>query len=109
MVPAIGVKPMTYYCKSIALSTELHQHFEFLEDKRIVTPPNYKAVTLSANLPKKISEATSYSHRGKPQLPSALESLTSVFSMGTGVASLPSSLHYCMDTMASAIPQHVVL
>ncbi len=27
----------------------------------------------------------------KPQLPSALESLTSVFGMGTGVASLPSS------------------
>ena len=26
----------------------------------------------------------------KPQLPSALESLTSVFGMGTGVASLPS-------------------
>ncbi len=30
---------------------------------------------------------------GSPQLPSALESLTSVFGMGTGVASLPSSLH----------------
>ena len=31
---------------------------------------------------------------GSPQLPSALESLTSVFGMGTGVTSLPSSLHY---------------
>ena len=31
---------------------------------------------------------------GSPQLPSALESLTSVFGMGTGVASLPSSLHF---------------
>ena len=30
---------------------------------------------------------------GSPQLPSALESLTSVFGMGTGVTSLPSSLH----------------
>ena len=39
--------------------------------------------------------ATSYSHRGSPQLPSALKSLTSVFGMGTGVTSLPSSLDYC--------------
>ena len=31
---------------------------------------------------------------GSPQLPSALKSLTSVFGMGTGVTSLPSSLHY---------------
>ena len=36
------------------------------------------------------SLATSYSHRGKPQLPSALKSLTSVFGMGTGVTSSPS-------------------
>ena len=31
---------------------------------------------------------------GNPQLPSAQKSLTSVFGMGTGVASLPSSLDY---------------
>src|SRR5690606_22799837 len=31
---------------------------------------------------------------GDPQLPSAQKSLTSVFGMGTGVASLPSSLDY---------------
>ena len=31
---------------------------------------------------------------GNPQLPSALKSLTSVFGMGTGVTSLPSSLDY---------------
>ena len=30
---------------------------------------------------------------GNPQLPSALKSLTAVFGMGTGVTSLPSSLH----------------
>ena len=30
--------------------------------------------------------------QGSPQLPSALKSLTSVFGMGTGVTSLPSSL-----------------
>ncbi len=30
----------------------------------------------------------------RPQLPSALESLTSVFGMGTGVTSLPSSPDY---------------
>ena len=30
----------------------------------------------------------------RPQLPSALESLTSVFGMGTGVTSLPSSPNY---------------
>ena len=30
----------------------------------------------------------------RPQLPSALESLTSVFGMGTGVASLPSPPDY---------------
>ena len=30
---------------------------------------------------------------GNPQLPSALKSLTSVFGMGTGVTSSPSSLH----------------
>ena len=34
------------------------------------------------------------SHRDKVQLPSALESLTSVFGMGTGVTSLPSSPNY---------------
>ncbi len=31
---------------------------------------------------------------GDPQLPSAQKSLTAVFGMGTGVASLPSSLDY---------------
>ena len=31
---------------------------------------------------------------GNPQLPSAQKSLTSVFGMGTGVASLPSSLDF---------------
>ena len=31
---------------------------------------------------------------GNPQLPSAQKSLTAVFGMGTGVASLPSSLDY---------------
>src|SRR5690606_41737792 len=35
--------------------------------------------------------ATSYSHKGEPSLPSALKSLTSVFGMGTGVTSSPSS------------------
>ena len=38
-----------------------------------------------------INLATSYSHRGNPQLPSALKSLTSVFGMGTGVTSSLSS------------------
>ena len=40
---------------------------------------------------------------GIPQLPSALKSLTSVFGMGTGVTSLPSSLHLHMDVLASAL------
>src|SRR5690606_146171 len=46
---------------------------------------------------------------GSPQLPSALKSLTSVFGMGTGVTSLPSSLHLHMDVLASTLPQDVVL
>jgi hypothetical protein len=33
---------------------------------------------------------------GNPQLPSAQKSLTSVFGMGTGVASLPSSLDWML-------------
>ena len=36
-----------------------------------------------------LSLATSYSHGVKPQLPSALRSLTSVFGMGTGVTFSP--------------------
>ena len=42
---------------------------------------------------------------GSPQLPSTLKSLTSVFGMGTGVTSLPSSLHLHMDVLESAL-QH---
>src|SRR5690606_37802719 len=38
---------------------------------------------------------------GDPQLPSAQKSLTAVFGMGTGVASLPSSLDYfCLSLFA---------
>ena len=40
---------------------------------------------------------------GSPQLPSALESLTSVFGMGTGVTSLPSSLHYWKIVLSKLI------
>ena len=40
---------------------------------------------------------------GNPQLPLALKSLTSVFGMGTGVTSLPSSLHFDMDVMVSVL------
>ena len=63
MVEDDGIEPPTPACKAGALPAELILH-----------------------LP-----ATSYSLTGtRSQLPSALESLTSVFGMGTGVASLPS-------------------
>ena len=38
---------------------------------------------------------------GNPQLPSAQKSLTSVFGMGTGVASLPSSLDYLVECLCT--------
>ena len=59
-------------------------------------PPACKAGALPAEL---ILLGIIYAKRrptltgGNPQLPSALKSLTSVFGMGTGVTSLPSSLH----------------
>src|SRR5699024_12017509 len=47
------------------------------------------------NKNKIISLAASYSCGTSVQLPSALESLTTVFDMGTGVASPPSPPDYC--------------
>ena len=64
MAPQVGLEPTTDRLTADSSTTEL--------------------------LRNNISLATSYSHRTRSQLPSALESLTSVFGMGTGVTSLPS-------------------
>ena len=63
MVEDDGIEPPTPACKAGALPAELILHFA------------WQRPTLTGT---------------RPQLPSALESLTSVFGMGTGVTSLPS-------------------
>ena len=66
MAPQVGLEPTTDRLTADSSTTEL------LWNKKYV------------------SLAASYSHRTSVQLPSALESLTTVFDMGTGVASPPS-------------------
>ena len=62
-----------------------------MEDDGIEPPtPACKAGALPAELILHLPGNVLLSHRDKAQLPSALESLTSVFGMGTGVTSLPS-------------------
>ena len=63
MVEDDGIEPPTPACKAGALPAELILHFA------------WQRPTLTGT---------------RSQLPSALESLTSVFGMGTGVTSLPS-------------------
>ena len=62
-----------------------------VEDDGIEPPtPACKAGALPAELILRIAWQRPTLTGTRPQLPSALESLTSVFGMGTGVASLPS-------------------
>ena len=57
-------------------------------------PPACKAGALPAELILHLAWRRSTLAGGVPQLPSTLKSLTSVFGMGTGVTSLPSSPDY---------------
>ena len=62
------------------------QIFSFIQTKK----PLPESVTTFFHIDQRRPTLTG----GDPQLPSAQKSLTAVFGMGTGVASLPSSLDY---------------
>ena len=78
MAPQVGLEPTTDRLTADSSTTEL------LWNKNKI-----------------ISLAASYSCGTSVQLPSALESLTTVFDMGTGVASPPSPPDYCECTTHS--------
>ena len=71
MAPQVGLEPTTDRLTADSSTTELLWNGKY---------------NIKLNCP-----ATSYSHGTYIQLPSALESLTTVFGMGTGVASPQSS------------------
>ena len=86
----LNPQPTDY--KSVALPVELGRHKWWRMQDLNLRPPACKAGALPAELILHIYARRRPTLAGeKPQLPSALESLTSVFGMGTGVTSLPSS------------------
>ena len=90
MVPKIGLEPTTYWLQ-VSCSTNwaisAFQWWRMTGSNR--RPSACKADALPTELILHISPATSYSRTNV--LPSAIKCLTSVFGMGTGVSTFPSS------------------
>ena len=88
----LNPQPTDY--KSVALPIELMPAKWWRMTGSNLRPPACKAGALPAELILRIAWQRPTLTGTRPQLPSALESLTSVFGMGTGVTSLPSSPDY---------------
>ncbi len=82
MAPAAGFEPATNWLTANCSTTELRWN--------VVKKLTYKYASRVDRSNDQHARQRPTLAGEKPQLPSALESLTSVFGMGTGVASLPS-------------------
>ena len=84
MAPQVGLEPTTDRLTADCSTTEL------LRNNNVVT----SALQLITIIVEMTAQRRLTLTGGSPLLPSALKSLTSVFGMGTGVTSSPSSLDY---------------